>query len=126
MSQRHLGAFLDGASQPAMSSDIRGASQPAGDMQHAYHNLTLVSFNFGIQQSMMTSASWDTHADKLALLLNTIDDAVKPDFIFGCEMGGHQQGFSHAGFDFQNIVEQGLYSGAVSNTSGSYAAVWNI
>ena len=64
--------------------------------------------------------------DKLSLLLNEVGEAVKPDFIFACEMGGHKHGFSHARRDFQNIVEQGLHSRAVCNTSGSYAAVWNI
>ena len=40
MPPRHHGAYLDGASQPAMSSDIHGAIQPADDMQHAYRALT--------------------------------------------------------------------------------------
>ncbi len=95
MHPRRRGAYLDGASQPAMSPDIRGAIQPAGDMQHAYRELTPVSFSFGVQQSMMASVyQREERANKLAFLLSEIGEIVNPDFFFGGDVGDDQQGFS--------------------------------
>ncbi len=87
------GAYLAGASQPAMSSDIRSASQPAADMQLPYCDLKLVSFNFGTQAAAMTSAEQEEeHAVQTAKFVDTMGASVRPDFIFGCEMASQQHG----------------------------------
>ena len=49
------GAYLAEDLQPAMSSDIRGASQAAADMQQPYRDLKVVSFNFGMHSRALKS-----------------------------------------------------------------------
>ena len=83
------GAYLAEDLQPAMSSDIRGANQPAADMQEPYHDLKLVSCNFGMQP--FSSEQQYDHALRVVEILDEINTAERSDFIFGCEAGGPQQ-----------------------------------
>ncbi len=87
------GAYFTGASQPAMSSDIRGASQPAADIQLPYCDAKVVSFNFGMHSlARKSDKERDDDAAQLSVVLDDINQAEQPNVIFGCEVGGLQQG----------------------------------
>ena len=87
-------------------------------------DLNVVSFNFGMQQEMLSSrTAWNKHAVNLARLLNKFGHGHIADFIFGCEVGGHGKGVQHAGVDLSNVVKEGLPS-FKHETSGAYVALY--
>ena len=78
-----------GASQPAANL-THGAFQPVAGQQLSCGQLALVSFNFGIMQTMLDSTKqWTTHAKSLVSLLLKLGGGA--DIISGCELGGHRQ-----------------------------------
>jgi len=86
--------------------------------------VNVVSFNFGVQQTMMESSKgWSKNALKLCRLLEKFGQGSDGDFIFGCELGGHRQGIAAAKVDFENIVREALPH-AQSTTHGAYAVVY--
>ena len=55
--------------------------------------MTVISFNFGMQQSMLDSATWNrTHRVKFLKLLEIFGDDFDADMVFGCEIGDHRAG----------------------------------
>jgi len=86
--------------------------------------VNIVSFNFGVQQTMLESCKGGTkNALKLCRLLEKFGQGSDGDFIFGCELGGHREGFAAAEVDFENIVSEALPH-AQSTTHGAYAVVY--
>ena len=83
-----------------------------------------VAFNFGVQQNMLAGENkWKAHSTTLAYILQQFADH-DADFIFGCELGGLQQGVKHANIDMDKIVHSVLPT-AECETSGAYFAVHN-
>ena len=92
-------------------------------------HVKIVSFNFGVDQQMLTSKKrWPEYERHLRGLLqrfrcsasNISDDGA---FIFGCELGGHLKGMTAANVDFAKIVRQ-AFRDAKSETHGAYAVVY--
>ena len=109
---------LDLIATTAMATRVEAPS-------HHWASFSVVSFNFGMQQTMLTPGKKASrHQDTLAQLFNVFGNEIKAHFIFGCEMGGHQQGFAHAGVDLGQIVRSVLPH-AECHTQGAYASVWN-
>ena len=64
----------------------------------------VVSFNFGMPQSMLCgSKQWHKHAAKMSDLVGKFANGAKADIIFGCEVGSHQQGLEKSTVDFDNV-----------------------
>ena len=70
--------------------DPRCFSACGGPAAELRGQLALVSFNFGIMQTMLDSTKqWTTHAKSLVSLLLKLGGGA--DIISGCELGGHRQ-----------------------------------
>ena len=122
-----------GASQPAFKTYRHGAAQPVGEgalpSQHVAEcaGIRVVSFNFGMPQSMLESAKrWNrTHIFKFRDVLMSLGHAAGNDFVFCSEVGDARKGFQATNLDFQNIVAEAL-PGAACSSSGAYLHVWNV
>ena len=116
-----------GVSPPGLALHTHGASQPVGDGVVTCPALRIVSFNFGIEQNMLTSErQWaQKHVYKFRDLLRSMGNTFSHDFIFGSEMGGVDQGFDEARICMKHIVNDAL-PGAACASSGAYLSVWNI
>ena len=56
----------------------------------------LISFNFGIAQDMLQKKPWTkTYEKKFVQLMDLFTKDYGADIVFGCEVGGHKQGFAH-------------------------------
>ena len=117
----------DGASQPVLKTYLHGASQPDEQGVAKRVGLRVVSFNFGMPQSMLESTKrWNTtHVFTFRNVLNTLGQAADNDFVFGSEVGGVHEGLRRANVDFQNIVSEALPR-AECSSSGAYLHIWNI
>ena len=64
--------------------------------------IRLVSFNFGMQQSMLESTKrWNNHhVKKFRDLLVSLGTAASTDFVFGSEVGDKGKGFRAANMNF--------------------------
>ena len=86
---QNLAMTSGGASQPA-SSQSYGAVHFAKGKNVNCGQFSLLSFNFGMQQTMFgAAAKWTRHARTMANLLAKF--GVTADIICGCEVGGHRQ-----------------------------------
>ena len=56
--------------------------------------LTLGSFNFGFQQSMMTGNGYRAHRENFARVCAKLVEDGDCDLLFGCEVGAFRKGFS--------------------------------
>ena len=124
-----LGLLVDtsGASQPAFNTYPCCAAQPVGgDVVHCVE-LEVVSFNFGMPQSMLESDKrWNQkHVTTFREVLMMLGHASDNDFVLGCEVGEVRKGFRAANMDFDGIVQQAL-PGAECSSSGAYLHVWNV
>ena len=122
-----------GASQPAFKTYRHGAAQPVGEgalpSQHVAEcaGIRVVSFNFGMPQSMLESArQWNNrHIFKFRDVLSSLGHAAGNDFVFCSEVGDARKGLQAANLDCRNIVADALPGAAYSN-SGAYLHVWNV
>ena len=56
---------------------------------------TVISYNFGIEQQMLHSATWSPHIKAQFLeLLHSFVAGYDADMVLGCEVGGHAMGLS--------------------------------
>ena len=87
--------MTSGELPPGMTLPSYGASQPVGGDKVDCLALRVVSFNFGINQGMLTSTrQWEKkHVFTLRDLLESMGKHCSNDFIFGSEMGDIGQGF---------------------------------
>jgi hypothetical protein len=86
----------------------------------------VISFNFGIHQNMLQgSKAWNRHARTLSRLLQKVAKGCDADFIFGCEMGGHREGFSHADVDLDYVLREDLPEASYS-LDGAYGVFYNM
>jgi len=69
------------------------------------------------QTQLNTAGSWTKNARKMVSLLMKMFNQA--DIIFGCELGGHRQGFEQSNADLGNVVAEAV-AGATFNTSGAY------
>ena len=104
-----------------------GASQPVEQDAAECVGIRVVSFNFGMPQSMLDSSKqWNkTHIYKFRDVLQSLGNAVGSDFVFGSEAGDAGKGFQRTTLDFQNVVSEAL-PGAGCSTSGAYFHIWNV
>ena len=107
-----------------------GASQFEGNTfdgpcNHLCVQYAFVAFNFGVQQNMLDENGnrWKEHSKQLAKIFEKFADCGA-DFIFGCELGGLQEGVKHANINMDKIVHSVLPR-AECETSGAYFAVHN-
>ena len=83
-----------------------------------------VAFKFRMQQNMLVVESKrKAYSKKLADILQQLAH-YDADFIFGCELGGLQQGVKYVDIDMNKIVHSALPI-AECETSGAYFAVNN-
>ena len=89
--------------------------------------IRVVSFNFGIPQSMLESDhKWNRrHVHTFRSVLSSLGPAASNDFVFGSEVGDARKGFEATNVDFQQIVHEAL-PGAGCCSSGAYLHVWNV
>ena len=75
-------------------------------------NLTVASYNFGIDQSMLESTKkWNsTLCIKFRDVLSSLGQAAGNDFVFGSEVGGMRQGFN--GCEVLDLLVQDAMPGA--------------
>ena len=87
--------------------------------------MNLISFNFGLLQSMITSArAWSTkHAQNLCRLLQKFGEGAAGDIIFGCELGGYGQGFAASRVKFGDVVGEALQN-AKTVSEGAYGVIY--
>ena len=97
------GSSTDGASEPIAGS---GALKLEAMVR-------VVRFNFGVHQGMLQSGAWKrSHEKKFATLMDVFTEDYGADIAFGCEVGGHKQGFSYA-----NVVD----AASLSQTKNAYS-----
>ena len=89
--------------------------------------IRVVSFNFGMPQSMLESAKqWNKrHIFRFRDVLMSLGHAAGNDFVFCSEVGDVRKGFKAANVDCRNLVAEAL-AGADCSTSGAYLHVWNV
>ena len=116
-----------GASQPAFDIYSHGAAQPVGGDVAECVGIGVVSFNFGMPQSMLESVrKWNReHVYRFCDVLRTLGHAAGNDFVLGSEVGDVRKGFRVANVDFQHVVREAL-PGAACSSSGAYLHVWNV
>ena len=116
-----------GASQPAaFLTKSLNVAHPQGDNVVQCIALGLVSFNFGIEQAMLTSKRWNTtHIYNFRDLLVSLGHAGGNDFVFGSEVGAVRKGLSQAQVDYEHVVQDALPAAACS-TNGAYLHIWNV
>ena len=69
------------------------AEDSGGD--HESLLVTVVSFNFGIDQEMFAAKPWmETHSTKFKQLLTTLTTDYSADIVLGCEIGAYQKGMT--------------------------------
>ena len=87
----------------------------------------VVSFNFGMQQSMLEAdRRWNQkHVFRFRDVLSILGHAAGNDFVFGSEVGDARKGLRAANVDFQHIVQDAL-PGAACSSRGAYLHVWNV
>ena len=104
-----------------------GASQPVAEDALECVGIRVVSFNFGIPQTMLDdSRTWkQTHSHRFCEVLESLGTACGSDFVFGSEAGDAQKGFQATSLDFTKLVANAL-PGADCSTSGAYFHVWNV
>ena len=116
-----------GASQPAFKTYRHDAPQLVeGDTAECV-GIRVVSFNFGMAQSMLESArQWNKkHIFKFRDVLQSLGHGTGNHFVFCSEVGDARKGFQATNLDFQNIVAEAL-PGAACSTNGAYLHVWNV
>ena len=116
-----------GASQPAFNTYPHGAAQLVGGDVAECVGIRVVSFNFGMPQSMLESERrWNRqHVFTFRDVLSSLGHAAGNDFVLGSEVGDARQGFRAANVDFQHVVQEAL-PGAACSSSGAYLHIWNV
>ena len=101
--------MASGEPPTSLTRTFHGASQPVGPVGGGHVDCLcyrVVSFNFGINQGMLTSTrQWEKkHVFTLRDLLESMGKHCSNDFIFGSEMGDVGQGFEAANIPVKHIV----------------------
>ena len=97
------------ASQPVARTSVSQSEHVSDDASFVCVKLNIVSFNFGVPQTMMASPkAWTKHAPTLCRLLEQFGLVCDGDLIFACELGGHRPGATATKVDFGNVVKEAL------------------
>ena len=103
---------------------MQESEQVTEEANYSCVRMKLISYNFGMQQEMLTSTKqWNKHTRNLCRVLSKFGEGSKGDIICGCEMGGHEKGFAASAADLGNVVKVAL-PGAKKETQGAYAVVY--
>ena len=116
-----------GGLRDAFKTYRHGAAQPvAGDAPECV-GVRVVSFNFGMPQTMLESSrQWNNkHVFKFRDLLNALGPTTSADFVFCSEVGDARKGFHHTSIDVGHIVSDAV-ANADFSTRGAYLSLWNI
>ena len=116
-----------GGLRGAFKTYRHGAAQPvAGDAPECV-GVRVVSFNFGMPQTMLESSKqWNSrHVLKFRDLLNALGPTTSADFVFCSEVGDARKGFQNTNLDVGHIVSEAL-PGANFSTNGAYLSLWNV
>ena len=115
------------ASEPAFDTYVHDAAQLVDGGVARCVGLGVVSFNFGMPQSMLEAdRRWNnTHVFRFRDVLEGLGNAAGSDFVFGSEVGEKRQRLRAANVDFEHIVQEAL-PGATCSSSGAYLHVWNV
>jgi hypothetical protein len=103
-----------GAAQPASLAPMIGSasltSQPAKRKVSSAQPLEFVLgfFNFGIRQSMLRAGqpSFQTHMKNFTRVVAKLVEEGMLDILFGSEVGGFEQGFSKAGMNAEDFLQE--------------------
>ena len=80
--------------------------------------VNLISFNFGIGQSMLEETPWtQQHQKNYLSLMDTFWDEYEADVVCGCCVGSHMMGFEYAGIRFPSVTSAQNYIVAVNQLS---------
>ena len=121
----------NGASESAFKTYRHGAAQPVScipsDHVAECVGIRVVSFNFGMPQSMLESdRSWNRqHVFRVRDVLSSLGHAAGNDFVLCSEVGDMRKGFRASNVDYDNVVQEAL-PGASYSTHGAYLSVWNV
>ena len=112
---------LAGRSQGSVSVD---ASQLSGSSDGTSYMFRIGSFNFGIEQKMLTGKRCRDYMRKAQDIITTCVQDAGLHIMNGCEFGGHRQGLSAAGIHAKDMsLFQGTYAPSVSSNS-NYLTAW--
>ena len=98
---------------------------PLQQAEYDRATITITSFDFGIPQTMLNGSSWPTHANRFHPVYEELAVGSDADFVFGCGLGDHRQGFRASDINIEQIVHTPLPKIRVL-CSGAYATVYNI
>ena len=121
-----------GGTRDAFKTHRHGAAQPVGTVpsDHVAEcvGIRVVSFNCGIQQTMLESGKqWNQkHVLKFRDLLQGLGPSSGSHFVFCSEVGDARKGVQEANVDVGHIVLDAMPGGADVSTSGAYLHVWNV
>jgi hypothetical protein len=88
--------------------------------------IRLGTFNFGIDQQMLTGKSFtNKHRTNFQRVVQRATSEGHFDCFFGCEVGGHMQGFNAAGLSVQDMLHP-LLPGSQCCSDQNYLSSWNI
>ena len=90
------GSSTDGAFEPIV---VRNAAAERTGRENCMV-ITIISFNFGIEQQMLDSGQWITqHKAKFLELLHSFVAGYHADMVLGCAVGGHKRGLTQDQMD---------------------------
>ena len=119
------------ASQPGdASSGARGsasASQPGQTTIKSTVLLQLGSYNFGVQQNKLESAT--AFRGLCKALCTIVADAVEfaeLDLFFGNEVGGHREGLPAARLEYRDVLAPAFGTDVHAEALQNYTAAWNL
>ena len=104
-----------GAAQPAgLRPGLRGAAQRTNTDSGSHSALRpamyreaqirVGSFNFGIDQEMLTCSSTQAHCEFVERVCSTVVEVGELDILLGCEVCGFNEGFQRAGLNVEDVL----------------------
>ena len=120
-----------GGTRDAFKTHRHGAAQPVGTVpsDHVAEcvSIRVVSFNCGIQQTMLESGKqWNQkHVLKFRDLLQGLGPSSGSHFVFCSEVGDARKGFQKTNLDVGHIVSDAVPCASFS-TNGAYLSLWNV
>ena len=119
-----------GGCQPDLDSAFAtypyGAPQPVGKLVASCVGLRVVSYNFGMPQSMMQPEwRWNSFEGRFRDTLQALGHGGQNDFVFCSAVGAPRHGFREAGVVAKHVVQEPLPGAACQNCM-SYLNIWNV
>ena len=85
--------------------------------------VTIGTFNYGVMENMLVGKNSKKHLSSIARVWYKLVDEGDLDLCFGCEVGGHKQGFKKAHLNFGDLVA-GCLGEVLAESDMNYCASW--